>query len=266
MNVQSERLASLCQELKLYTIAEQYAPIAQEATRKELSFADYLERILKVEAQARQQRSRSMLMRTASFPAIKTLEEYDFHFATGAPQKQIQALASLSFIERHENLVLLGPSGVGKTHIAIAIGYLAAQAGIKTRFITAADLILQLAAAERQERHPQYLRAAIMSPRLLIIDEVGYLPLTREQAHQLFQVIARRYETGSIILTSNLTFGQWDQTFANDTALTAALLDRLLHHAQVITIRGESYRLKDKRKAGILEPKTTAVKVGMGQN
>lgn len=266
MNVQSERLASLCQELKLYTIVEQYAPLAQEAARKELSFADFLERILKVEAQARQQRSRSMLMRTASFPAIKTLEEYDFHFATGAPQKQIQALASLSFIERHENVVLLGPSGVGKTHIAIALGYLAAQAGIKTRFITAADLMLQLAAAERQERHVQYLRAAIMSPRLLIIDEVGYLPLRREQAHQLFQVIARRYESGSIILTSNLTFGQWDQTFASDSALTAALLDRLLHHAQVITIRGESYRLKDKRKAGILEVKATTTKVGMGQN
>lgn len=171
MNVQSERLTSLCQELKLHTIAEQYAPIAQEAARKELSFADYLERILKVEAEARQQRSRQMLMRTASFPVLKSIDEYDFHFATGAPQKQIQALASLSFVERHENVVLLGPSGVGKTHLAIALGYLAVQAGIKTRFTTAADLMLQLAAAERQERYRQYLHAAIMSPRLLIIDE-----------------------------------------------------------------------------------------------
>jgi DNA replication protein DnaC len=266
VNVQSERLASLCTELKLHTIAEHYAPVAQEAARKELSFPDYLERILKLEAEARQARSRQMLMRTASFPTIKTLEEYDFHFATGAPQKQIQALASLSFIERHENVVLLGPSGVGKTHLAVALGYLAAQAGMKTRFITAADLMLQLAAAQRQERYSQYLRAAIMSPRLLIIDEVGYLPLSREQAHQLFQIIARRYESGSVVLTSNLSFGQWDQTFAEDTALTAALLDRLLHHAHVITIKGESYRLKDKKKAGLMEAKTTTTKAGVGQN
>jgi len=112
MNVQSERVASLCAELKLHTVAEQYVALAQEAARKELTFSDYLERILKLEAQARQQRTRSMLLRTAGFPAVKSLEEYDFHFATGAPQKQIQALASLSFIERHENIVLLGPSGI----------------------------------------------------------------------------------------------------------------------------------------------------------
>jgi DNA replication protein DnaC len=106
-----------------------------------------------------------------------------------------------------------------------------------------------------------------MSPRLLIIDEVGYLPMTREQAHQLFQIIAKRYEAGSVILTSNLVFGQWDQTFAGDTALTAALLDRLLHHSHVITIKGDSYRLKDKRKAGLIETKNSASdKAGVGQN
>jgi DNA replication protein DnaC len=266
MNVQSERLSSLCQELSLPTVAEQYGPIAQEAARKELSFADFLERLLKAETQARQQRTRAMLMRTASFPALKTIDEYDFHFATGAPQKQIQALMSLAFVERHENVVLLGPSGVGKTHLAIAIGYAAAQAGMKTRFTTAADLMLQVATAQRQDRLKHYLRAAIMSPRLLIIDEVGYLPMSREQAHQLFQIIAKRYEVGSVILTSNLVFGQWDQTFAGDTALTAALLDRLLHHAHVITIKGDSYRLKDKRKAGLIEPKAPAgEKVGVGQ-
>jgi DNA replication protein DnaC len=266
MNVQSERLMSLCQELHLPTIAEQHGQVAQEAARKELSFTDFLERLLKLETQARQQRTRAMLMRTASFPALKTIDEYDFHFATGAPQKQIQALMSLSFIERHENVVLLGPSGVGKTHLAIAIGYAAAQAGMKARFITAADLMLQVATAQRQDRLSQYLRAAIMSPRLLIIDEVGYLPLSREQAHQLFQIVAKRYEVGSVILTSNLVFGQWDQTFAGDTALTAALLDRLLHHAHVITIKGDSYRLKDKRKAGLLETRSPAGdKAGVGQ-
>jgi DNA replication protein DnaC len=267
MNVQSERIGSLCQELQLPAVAEQHGPIAQEAARKELSFTDYLERVLKVESQARQLRSRTMLLRTAGFPALKSLEEYDFHFATGAPQKQIQALMSLSFVERHENVVLLGPSGVGKTHLAIALGHAAVLAGMKTRFTTAADLMLQLATAQRQERLNQYLRAAIMSPRLLIVDELGYLPMTREQAHQLFQIIAKRYEVGSVILTSNLVFGQWDQTFAGDTALTAALLDRLLHHSHVITIKGDSYRLKDKRKAGLIEAKnSTSDKAGVGQN
>lgn len=267
MNVQSERLTSLCQDLNLLTVAEQYAPLAQEAARQDSSFVDYLEHVLKAETNARQLRSRTMLLRTAGFPALKTLDDYDFHFATGAPKKQLQALMSLAFVERHENVVLLGPSGVGKTHLAIALGYLAVQAGMKTRFITAADLMLHLAAAERQDRYRHYLRAVVMSPRLLIIDEVGYLPMSKAQAHQLFQIIAKRYEVGSVILTSNLAFGQWDQTFANDTALTAALLDRLLHHAQVVTIKGDSYRLKDKRKAGLLEPKSvTLEQAGVGQN
>ncbi len=133
MNVQSERLASLCAELKLPSVADQYGPIAQEAARKELSFSDFLERVLKSESQARQIRSRAMLMRTAGFPVLKTIDEYDFHFATGAPQKQLQGLMSLSFVERHENIVLLGPSGVGKTHLAIALGLAAVQAGMKTR-------------------------------------------------------------------------------------------------------------------------------------
>ena len=141
--MQSERLTSLCDELKLPRVAEQYGPIAQEAARKELSFADFLERALKAGSQARQIRSRTMLMRTAGFPVLKTMDDYDFHFATGAPQKQLRGLMSLSFVERHENIVLLGPSGVGKTHIAITLGLAAVHAGIKTRFTTAADLMLQ---------------------------------------------------------------------------------------------------------------------------
>ncbi|MDW6788018.1 ATP-binding protein, partial [Escherichia coli] len=158
-----------------------------------------------------------------AFPAVKTFEEYDFTFATGAPQKQLQSLRSLSFIERNENIVLLGPSGVGKTHLAIAMGYEAVRAGIKVRFTTAADLLLQLSTAQRQGRYKTTLQRGVMAPRLLIIDEIGYLP-----------------------------FGQWDQTFAGDAALTSAMLDRILHHSHVVQIKGESYRLRQKRKAGVI--------------
>ena len=153
--------------------------------------------------------------------------------------------------------MLLGPSGVGKTHLAIALGYLATQAGFKTRFITAADLLLQLDTAQRQGRLKQVMQRGVNGFSVLIIDEIGYLPMSKEQANLFFQAIAQRYEKGSIILTSNLSFGQWDTTFAGNTALTAAMLDRILHHAHIIQIKGESFRLKNKRKAGVFKPLPT---------
>ena len=255
MNVQHERLTTLCSELDLSAVGREAATLAATAATDECSYLDFLERVLKLEQSERQQRSRSVLVRMACFPAIKTLDDYDFA-ATGAPKKTIQQLASLAFLERGENVVFLGPSGVGKTHLALALGYLAARSGYKTRFVTAADLVLMLATARKHERYRTALRTQVTAPRLLIIDELGYLPLDREQAHDLFQVVAKRYEHGSIVLTSNLNFGQWDQTLAGDGALAAALLDRLLHHAHVVAINGESYRLKDKRKAGLVERET----------
>ncbi|ABO57265.1 MULTISPECIES: ATP-binding protein [Burkholderia cepacia complex] len=137
------------------------------------------------------------------------------------------------------------------------LGYIATQMGIRTRFISAADLVIALAAASRQDRLAEFLKRNISQPRLLIIDEVGYLPLARDDANLFFQVIAKRYEKGSVIMTSNLPFGQWDQTFAGDQTLTAALLDRLLHHSHVLQIKGESYRLKDKRKAGVIRSRAS---------
>ena len=134
--------------------------------------------------------------------------------------------------------MLLGPSGVGKTHLGIAIGYKATQSGIKTRFVSAADLMLQLASTYRHGRLKEYIRRAIQAPKLLIIDEVGYLPFSREEASHFFQAIAQRYERGSIIITSNLPFAQWDTTVLA-TAMTAAMLDRLLHHAHIATVSGE---------------------------
>ena len=162
----------------------------------------------------------------------------------------VSPLSSLTFIERAENVVLLGPSGVGKSHLAMALGYRAVMAGIKTRFITAADLMIQLAAAKAQGRLKGYFNRAILGPKLLIVDEIGYLPFGRDEANLFFNVVAKRYERGSMILTSNLPFTQWATALADDQTLTAALLDRLLHHAHIVQIAGESYRLKDKRKAG----------------
>jgi DNA replication protein DnaC len=256
MNLQHERIGALCLKLKLERMATEWTPLAQDAARNEASYAEFLERLLTMETDARRERQRQTLLKLATLPAIKTLEHYDFAFASGAPRLQIQELANLAFIERAENVVLLGPSGVGKTHIATAFAYRATMAGIKTRFITAADLMLQLATARGQGRLKEYFNRAILGPRLLVVDEIGYLPFGREEANLFFNVVAKRYERGSMVLTSNLPFTQWARTFADDQTLTAAMLDRLLHHAHIVQIAGESYRLKDKRKAGQTKPRT----------
>jgi DNA replication protein DnaC len=215
--------------------------LAERAAKDEFTFTDFLETGLRLELQARQVRSSTLLTRIAGFPSIKTLDGYDFEFATGAPRQLLMELANLSFIERCEKVVLLGPSGVGKTHLAIALGYKATQAGIKTRFISAVDLMLQLASAQRQGRLKESLRRAVQTPRLLIIDEIGYLPFGRDEANHFFQVIANRYERGSVVITSNLPLAQWDAAFAGDATMTAAMLDRLLHHAHVSLATASDY-------------------------
>jgi DNA replication protein DnaC len=250
MNLQHQRITALCEQLKMASLAAEWPALAQQAAQDEASFADFMEKLLQCESAAREQRKRSTLMKLATMPTVKTLEQFDWAIGSGAPKAQIQELAHLAFVERAENVVLLGPSGVGKTHIALALAYRAVMSGIKTRFITATDLMMQLAIAKSQGRLKEYLNRAVIGPRLLVVDEIGYLPFGREEANLFFNVVAKRYERGSMVLTSNLPFTQWATAFADDATLTAALLDRLLHHAHVVQIAGESYRLKDKRKAG----------------
>ena len=259
MNLQNERIALLCQHLKLERVAAEWPHLAQKAADNDASFGDFLEEVLSVEDIARIERRRQTLLKLATLPAVKTIEQYDFGFASGAPRSQIQELGSLTFIERAENIVLLGPSGVGKSHLAIALAYRAVMAGIKTRFITAADLMLQLATAQAQGRLTEYFNRAVIGPRLLVVDEIGFLPFGREEANLLFNVVAKRYERGSMVLTSNLPFAQWHTAFADDQTLTAALLDRLLHHSHIVQITGESYRLREKRRAGSTMGRTTTV-------
>jgi len=257
MNLQHDRIASLCEQLKFARLQSEWPAVAQDAAHKQLGFADFLERLLDVEARARHERKVSTLMKLATLPAVKTLEQFDWSQAAGAPKAQITELSHLAFVERAENVVLLGPSGVGKTHIALALAHRAVSAGHKVRFITAADLMLQLAAAKAQNRLKEYFNRAVLGPRLLVVDEIGFLPFGREEANLFFNVVAKRYERGSMVLTSNLPFTQWAGAFADDQTLTAAMLDRLLHHAHIVQITGESYRLRDKRKAGTTTRRTT---------
>lgn len=250
MNLQMQRIQQACEVLKLHAIANEWSAIADREAGKGSSLAVFLDELLQAEMDARMIRTQGTLLKLAGLPGIKHFEEFDFRFATGAPRKQLQELTSLSFIERAENVVLLGPSGVGKSHLAISLAYKAILRGIKVRFITAADLMLQLATAKKQDRLEAYLKRSILSPKLLVIDEIGYLPFGRAEANLFFNVIAKRYEHGSVIVTSNLPFSQWATAFADDQTLTAALLDRLLHHAHIVQISGNSYRLKGKKTAG----------------
>ena len=253
----SEKVDALCDELSLMAVANHYAILADEAAKKKRSFVDFLETVLTEEASLRDERRREVLMRMAAFPSVKTLEQFDFEAAPGVPKARIQELAGLAFIERRENVIFLGPSGTGKSHLATALAVRATQRRYKVRFVTAADLVLQLEKARREHRFDQYLKRAILGPSLLVLDEIGYLPLKKDQSDLFFQVVAKRYEHGSVILTSNLSFGDWEDTFDGNAALTSAMLDRLLHHAHVIQIRGESYRLRQARKSGLIGGKKT---------
>lgn len=249
---QLERLGEHLQRLRLFKSRERLEALLQEATAKELSYADFLDQVLTEEIASKTAKHVTMRTQLARFPFVKGLEAFDFSYQPSIDKKQIQTLASCHFIEHGENVVILGPPGVGKTHLGVGLGLRAIERGYRVLFTTAATLIQTLTRALAEGRFDDKLKVYTM-PRLLIIDEIGYLPIDRSGANLFFQLISRRYERGPMILTSNQSFGSWGEVFG-DRVIATAILDRILHHAITLNIRGNSYRLKDKLKAGLVRP------------
>jgi DNA replication protein DnaC len=230
--------------LKLSCIAAQYADLATHAAHKTWSHVDYLAKLLEGEVAVRRDRATQSRIRLARFPVIKTLEQFRWDWPTRINRLQVQHHFRLAFIQDKANLIFLGGVGLGKTHLATALGYAACLQGYSVLFASAIDVINTLAAAKSTGRLKAELKK-YTKPALLILDELGYLPIDKTGADLLFQVISLRYEQGALIITSNRAFKEWPTIFNHDSTLTSAVLDRLLHHADTIIIEGKSFRMKD---------------------
>ncbi len=248
---QLERLQEHCQHLRLFKSRERLEALLQDATTTEATYGDFLEAVLTEEVSSKAEKNVTMRTHLARFPFVKTLEAFDWSYQPAPDKKQVQGLATCRFIETGENVILLGPPGVGKTHLAVGLGLKAIQHGYRVLFTTAAAMLATLTKGLSENRLEEKLKLYTV-PRLLLIDEIGYLPIDRQGANLFFQLISRRYERGPVILTSNQSFTNWGEVFG-DRVIATAILDRLLHHGITVTIRGDSYRLKEKIKAGLLK-------------
>jgi len=240
----SDTLPEQLDYLKLLFVRKHYEPLAGEAAQAHWGHVDYLASLIQGEALQRRQRSIQRRIRLARFPVIKTLDSFQWNWPRKINRLQVQELFRLRFIENKANVIFLGGVGLGKTHLATALGYAACQKGHSVLFATAVDVINTLAAAQRAGRLNQAL-GRYLKPAVLLLDELGYLPIDKTGADLLFQIISHRYERGAIVITSNRVFRKWPEIFNNDATLTSALLDRLLHHAETVLIEGKSYRMKD---------------------
>ena len=244
MKLNPSLLAQHLDYLKLPFIQKHYAELAQQSAQQNWDHVEYLRRLIEGEYSERRQRVIERRIKAARFPIIKTLEQFRWDWPKKINRAQVQHLFRLEFLAQKANVIFLGTVGLGKTHLATALGYAACQEGHSVLFADAISVINDLSAAQKRGLLKRQLKK-YLAPQLLVLDEIGYLPIDQHGADLLFQVISRRYERGSMVLTTNKPFKQWASIFNNDSTIASAVLDRLLHHAETVLIEGTSYRMKD---------------------